>query len=254
MTRGLDIDDPATTALRRRIIQEKLFLRDIYVDWYRALASALPSGEGMVLELGSGAGFCRNHVPDLMTSEVFYCRFVDVILDGQLLPFRAKSLRGVVMTNVLHHVQRPDRFLLDAARCVRPGGVIAMIEPWASRWSRAVYERLHHEPFEVDADLAGTCAGGPLTGANGAIPWILFSRDRALFERSWPQWRIETIEPTMPFRYLVSGGVSMRTFMPGWTTPVWRWLEHRLDSRMDHWAMFARIVLRRTTNEGTNAH
>jgi hypothetical protein len=33
-------------------------------------------------------------------------------------------------------------------------------------------------------------AVGPLSGANGALPWILFERDRARFEREFPQWVI----------------------------------------------------------------
>lgn len=50
----------------------------------------------------------------------------------------------------------------------------------------------------------------------------------------------------MPFRYLVSGGVSMRSLMPAWSTPVWRGLERAFEPRMTSWAMFALIVLRRT--------
>jgi hypothetical protein len=34
LTRGLDINDPNVTHLRRRIIQEKPFLRKIYQEWY----------------------------------------------------------------------------------------------------------------------------------------------------------------------------------------------------------------------------
>ena len=49
----------------------------------------------------------------------------------------------------------------------------------------------------------------------------------------------------IPFRYLVSGGVSMRTLMPGWTTPAWRALERALQPLMPRVAMFAIIVLRR---------
>ena len=87
LTRGLDIDDPRTTHLRRQIIQEKSFLRQIYQEWYRAIVAALPSGEGAVVELGAGAGFMSDFIPNLITSEIFYCPNIRVVLDGSRLPF-----------------------------------------------------------------------------------------------------------------------------------------------------------------------
>ena len=110
LTRGLDIDDPRTTHLRQQIIQEKSFLQQIYQEWYRAIAAALPPGQGAVLELGAGGGFMREFVPDLITSEVFYCPNIRAVLDGLHLPFAAKSLRGIVMTNVLHHLPATATF------------------------------------------------------------------------------------------------------------------------------------------------
>jgi hypothetical protein len=50
----------------------------------------------------------------------------------------------------------------------------------------------------------------------------------------------------MPFRYLLSGGVSMRSLMPGWMFGFWRGLEATLGPWHHHLAMFARIVLQRT--------
>jgi SAM-dependent methyltransferase len=245
-TRGLDIDDPATTALRRDIVRGKPFLRDVYLDWYRALAAAVPGGSGEVLELGSGGGFLSDVVPGLITSDVFVVPGIKAVLDARALPFRAASLRAILMTNVLHHVPQPGAFLAGAARAVRPGGVIAMIEPWVSAWARLVYTRLHHELFEPDADEDQLGRGGPLSAANGALPWILFAREQASFERRFPEWRIEQVRPMMPFRYLVSGGVSMRSLMPGWTTGLWRTLERQFDPYADTWAMFAFVALRRT--------
>jgi hypothetical protein len=49
----------------------------------------------------------------------------------------------------------------------------------------------------------------------------------------------------MPFRYLVSGGVSMRTLMPGWTTPLWKTIERACEPQMKRLAMFSLISLRR---------
>jgi SAM-dependent methyltransferase len=245
LTRGLDLDDPRTTHQRRRILAEKPFLRRIYAEWYQALAAALPPPPGAALELGAGAGFLGDFVPGLVRSEVFYTPGIDAVLDGLALPFAAGSLRGIAMTNVLHHLPRSVRFFAEAARCVRPGGVIAMIEPWVTPWSRWVYTRLHHEPFLPEAREWEIAAGGPLSSANGALPWILFVRDRERFERTAPEWQIRAIEPLMPFRYLVSGGISLRSLVPAASFPLWRGLERALHPWRGQLAMFARVVLER---------
>jgi hypothetical protein len=47
------------------------------------------------------------HIPRLITSEVFNCPGIQVVLDGQALPIAAGSLRAIVMTDVLHHIPDP---------------------------------------------------------------------------------------------------------------------------------------------------
>ena len=242
LTRGVDLDDPRTTALRREIVRSKLFLKRIYDEWYAALAADVPGGEGRVLELGSGAGFFDEVVAETITSEIFLTPGIKVVLDGLQLPFADRSLRAIVMTDVLHHLPDVRRFFGEAARCVRPGGVVAMIEPWVSGWSKIIYTRLHHEPFRPDAAEWSVPTTGPLSGANGALPWIVFQRDRAIFERDFPQWRVERIRPMMPLRYLVSGGVSMRTLVPAFAFAPLRAMERAMGAAG---AMFAHVVLRR---------
>jgi SAM-dependent methyltransferase len=243
LTRGLDIDDPRCTELRRSVIRNKTFLRQIYQEWYETIAALLTLDNEPVLELGSGGGFFAELLPELITSEVFYSRHVKVILDGSGLPFVNESLSGIVMTDVLHHLPRPRELFTEASRCVRPGGMMIMIEPWVTPWSRLVYAKLHHEPFLPEAVEWTFPQRGPLSGANSALPWIIFERDRTRFEREFPQWQIYKIQPFMPFRYLLSGGVSQRSLMPNWSFPLWRTIENFLQPWMRHLAMFALVAL-----------
>jgi SAM-dependent methyltransferase len=253
LTAGCDLDDPRTTARRRRIILEKPFLRRIYEEWYSDIAARLPVGSDPVLELGSGAGFLREWFDRrtrvgrvgkrIFASDVMPVSDLDLVADARHLPFQSGSLGALVMVNVLHHIADPITFFREAATVVRAGGRVVMIEPWVTRWSRFVYGRLHHEPFAPEAASWTMPDRGPLSGANSALPWIVFARDRARFENECPEWNIEAIELTMPFRYLVSGGVSLRNLMPAWTFPTWRWIEARLEREASHLAMFARIVL-----------
>lgn len=241
LTAGLSVDDPRTTSLRREIIREKVFLRSIYTEWYQRIVSALTHRKD-VLELGSGAGFLPELLPDVITSEVFETPGIQLVADACDLPLPDRSLDAIVMTDVFHHIPDVGRFLREAARCIRPGGKIIMVEPWRTPWSEWVYTRLHSEPFVPQGgwEIPKT---GPLSGANGALPWIVLERDRAVFEREYAQWQIKAIEPLMPFSYLLSGGVSMRSLVPGWLYSMVRVLESRLDQKK--WAMFALIELER---------
>lgn len=239
LTAGLDLDDPATTELRRQIIQSKPFLKAIYDEWYSLLAAQLADIDGPVLELGSGAGYLHRFVENVITSEVFFCSGVALVANAQELPIATCSLRAIAFTDVLHHIPNARDFFREAIRCLRPGGKIVMIEPWVSRWSHFVYTHFHHELFAVDAKEWTFPSHGPLSGANGALPWIVFQRDRRAFELEFPELKIEVIRPLMPFRYLLSGGVSMRTLMPPFTQPFWR----LADGVFKDQGMFALISL-----------
>jgi SAM-dependent methyltransferase len=245
LTASLKLDSPETTKLRKQVIQSKPFLKAIYDEWYAVLTREVPPGEGGVLELGSGAGYCNKFIPGLITSELFECPGISLVADAQRLPLAAKSLRAIIMADVLHHIPQARLFFAEASRCLRPGGKILMIEPWVSAWSRFVYSRLHHEPFLPGATDWEFNSNGPLSGANTALPWIIFQRDRGEFEKEFPEFSIEKINPFMPFRYIVSGGVGMRSLMPGFTHPAWAALERALKFEMRHLGMFAFVELRK---------
>lgn len=121
LTRGLSVDDPRTTLLRHEIIQSKAFLHSLYTEWYERIIGVLLQ-KNDVLELGSGAGFFQQFLPEVITSEVFETPGVSLIADACDLPFPDKSLDAIVMTDVFHHIPDVSRFILEAGRCIRPGG------------------------------------------------------------------------------------------------------------------------------------
>ncbi len=198
-----------------------------------------------MLEVGSGGGFLRELFPPLLSSEIVAWQGVSLVADAHALPFPAGGLRAIVMTNVFHHLPNARGFLHEAARAVRGGGGVVMVEPWVTAWSRFVYRNLHEEPFEPDAAEWEFPSSGPVSGANNALPWMMFARDRARFEREFPEWAIERIEPFMPAAYLLSGGMSYPSLMPGFTYGLWRAVEAAAAPIMNAVAMFALIVLRR---------
>ena len=240
------MDDPLSNQVFSRIIQKNGFLRRIYEQWYADIAGSLPSDmDGYVLELGSGAGFLNRYVPRLITSEILPISNVDMVLDGQRMPFADASLRGIVMLDVLHHLPQVRLFFAEAARCVKHGGVVVMIEPWCTAWGGFVYRYLHHEPYLPHVEDWHFPPGGPLSAANSALPWMVFQRDRKTFDREISCWEIIRIKPHTPFAYLISGGLSMRPMAPEHWFNACRRMEKLLSPWMRHLAMFATIVIRR---------
>ncbi|MBN2555182.1 MAG: class I SAM-dependent methyltransferase [Anaerolineales bacterium] len=244
-TAGMDIDDPILTERRREIIGEKVFLQRIYGDWYSRITAALPGGNHPVLEIGSGASPGKSYLPDLITSDLSAYPWVSLAADAEHLPFRESSLQAIVMNNVLHHLPHPQVFFDEADRCVIPGGVIAMIEPWNTAWSRFVYTHLHHEPFNPEAESWCLQSSGPLSAANGALPWILFERDFDRFSALNPAWQLVTLEAFMPVRYLLSGGVSLRNLAPAWSHSFWAGMERLLKPLHPRLGMFAFVALKK---------
>jgi len=213
LSRDIDIDSPDAAESKNRIIQSKLFL--------------------------------KNYLPDLVTSEILSIPSVDIVLDAQAMPFRRNCLRAIIMFDVFHHLPDVKSFLTESIRCVRPGGKVVMVEPWITSWSYFVYRFFHHEPINQRTHQWSFPANGPLTGANSALPWIVFQRDRQKFQNEFPDWHIEEIKLDYPFTYLISGGLSYRSLAPGRLFWLFRQIERLFQPVMGMVAMFAKITLRR---------
>ena len=242
LVRHADLDDPSTTGLQKQVLQSKPFLKQLYQEWYQLLAAEFSSGQ-QVLEIGAGPGFLQEHMHNSIRSDVLPVPDSDLVLDARHLPLKDNSLDGIVMTDVLHHVQDCSAFFTEATRVVLPGGKLAMIEPWNNTWARFIYSHLHHEPFLPEADDWKLADGGPLSTANGALPWIILVRDRKRFAEQHPEWHLQTLTPLMPFAYILSGGLSLRSLLPGSTYPFVRWLEKQIGGKQ--WGMFVKICLTR---------
>jgi SAM-dependent methyltransferase len=238
-----NIDDPQVTIKRKDFIKDKPFLFKLYCEWYSLLAGEIPNGEGKVLELGSGGGFMQEVIPGVITSEVMDIANVDQVIDAcHELPFADGELNAILMVDVLHHLPDVASFFSLAEKKLRAGGRIVMIEPWNSFWARLVYMNLHHEPYNLDAEEWSFPSTGPLSGANGALPWIVFSRDYAKFRQHYPTLTLVNTKKLMPLAYLFSGGVSMRSFLPGCLYNSLRFLER--VSGLEAWQpMFALLSI-----------
>jgi SAM-dependent methyltransferase len=197
-----------------RAWNERPLLRRIYGDWFDLIASKLASVPGETVELGSGIGRLRDHVPALVTSDVEPTPWADRVVDAESLPYGQGELANLVLVDVFHHLPRPAAFLDEARRALAPGGRVVMLEPYCSPLSSLAY-RLHHERLELDADgFAETESADPLD-ANLAQTTLAFFRQRAEYGRRWPELPIVEERLLSLLVYPLSGGFTRRPLLPG---------------------------------------
>ena len=252
-TRSIEnLDDPSTTLLHSQIIQRKPFLKKLYIDFYKELGKAVGESENKVLiELGSGGGFIKKVIPNVITSDILRLPNVDKVFSASDMPFEDTSVDAIVMIDVLHHITDPREFFREALRSLKNQGKIVMIEPANTCWSRFIYKNFHHEPFDTSADWTLQQAG-PLSQANGAMPWIIFSRDREIFESEFPSLRIAAVRNHTPLRYLISGGLTLRQLLPSFTYPLIKALEFILSPANGLLGMFQTIELQKVAEKLDN--
>lgn len=119
-------------------------LRRFYPDpWYiahstlfRAIAAASPQAHGRLLDIGCGRKPYRDLFPQVeeyvgvdLPSTGYGTGSVDVLGDGQRLPFRDASFDTVFCSEVLEHVPEPGRLVLEVARILKPGGTLILTTP-----------------------------------------------------------------------------------------------------------------------------
>ena len=238
-----DLDSPETANLHREIIKQNTFLKKVYLDFYKEFYNAsLNLPKGYLVEIGSGAGFLKEIMPNVITSDVFHSKGIDMVFPATHLPFDSNSVSAFFLNDVLHHINDPRAFFSEARRCLIPKGKIVMIEPHSSLMGRFLYKNFHHEPFDMNA-VWEIEDNGRLTAANSALAWIIFFRDREQFEKEYPDLKIKRLTPHTPFRYHVSGGLSMRQLLPAFMYDFVKSLEMVLSPLNRYLAMFITIEL-----------
>lgn len=148
--------DPETLARLRRSIREPSRGHPAYLE-RRSLTRALQGladllEHGRILDLGCGMKpyepllarpgdrWVGVDHPVTMQGSYGVYTLADVFADCHQLPFADGHFDSVICTQVLEHVAEPERVLCEAARVLRPGGVLLLTAPML--WP------LHEEPHD----------------------------------------------------------------------------------------------------------
>jgi len=187
-------------------------LRAVYHEFFADLLRVV-RGRTPIVELGAGPGFFKEYYPGLISTDVITTPWVDVVCDACALPFRAESVGAMVMVDVLHHLPHPLDFMIEASRVLKPGGLIAMTEPWITPFSYLLYRYFHHEDCTLHIDLRHPFEGRRKTAfdGNATIPYKLaghYHRDSGIL-------RLARQKPFLALPYLATFGFKRTQPLPG---------------------------------------
>jgi SAM-dependent methyltransferase len=243
--KGLD----ARQVTHRAVWEKKKALRLLYRDFHRQLIENCP--EGRILEIGGGTANIKEVRPDIVSADILSFPGIDVVADAHRLPFADRSFAGIVMLDVLHHLERPIHFLEEAARLLDGGGRLAMMEPAMTTLARHFYHRFHEEPVDMTADPYALVTIDPNRDpfdANQAIPTLLFgdAAARARFESAVPSLRVLNVDWQSLFAYPMSGGFQPWSLITGAAVPPMLAIERRFPEAIrKHLAFRMMVVLER---------
>lgn len=118
-----------------------IFLNPFYFDrkfLYRAMANYAPQMGGRILDVGCGKKpykhlfKCDEYVGmDVdQTGHSHKNEEIDVYYDGAVFPFPNDSFDNIVCSQVLEHVFKPQSFLTEINRVLKPGGHLLLTIPF----------------------------------------------------------------------------------------------------------------------------
>ncbi len=238
------LDKPKTVLVHKKTIQENRQLNDLYIGFYSNLKQIkLPNGK--IIELGSGGGFIKDIIPNMITSDTVKGPGIDKVFSAEKIPYKNNSVACFFMLNVLHHIKKSESAIYEMQRCLKKNGRIVMIEPYISPWSKFIYKNFHRE--NLDEKGGWTIQGkGRLTDANIALPWIIFIRDRKLFKKRFLKLKIMRVKPHTPFTYILSGGLTKPPLVPYFIFNILNSFEKKIPFLNTKLGLFMTVEIKKT--------
>ena len=183
-------------------------------EWLQGLVD--PSWEGV--ELASGIGVTKDFLTarSLLITDIGDGGWLDMgNVDALATPFAADQFDFVLIQNAIHHLSRPVALFPEMARILKPKGRLFIRDVRCSLVLRAVNHltRVEGYRYEVDVydDKAVICDPDDPWASNNAVPDLLFG-DLDRFHANVPQFRVAHQHEDECFLFLVSGGVTNKTF------------------------------------------
>ena len=230
---NVDIDSKDRINLHREIIKSKPIMLEVFTeihDLFYNLDQRYFDNEGQRIELGAGAFPIKETHNEVISSDILDGTQIDIVLDAMNMNLKSNSIRSFYAQNVFHHFPDPRKFFSEASRVLKKGGGIILLDPFYGLMSSAIYPFISpNEDFDKNQKEWKGTHTGPMRGANQALTYLIFKRDKKIFEKEYPEFEIVYHSAVKNYvRYFLSGGLNFRQLVPNFMNKPLKALEYIL--------------------------
>lgn len=194
----------------REFWEKKPLLRKVYSQFYREIICRLnPSVPGLIVELGSGLGNIKEHLPQSITTDIFPNPWLDRVENAYHLSFDDGEVAHLILFDVWHHLKYPGTALKEFARVLASGGRVIVFDPAMGLIGRFVFGCFHHEPLGLEEEIEWNAP----KGSAGCEPSYYAAQGNAsrvfgsdAFKDELGMWRIIEVRYFSSLAYVASGG------------------------------------------------
>ena len=246
----IDIDSKNRIIAHRKILEKRPIIKNIFRELHELfiyLDINYLSGDGKKIELGAGAYPIKETYSDVISTDIVDGDNIDQILDAMNMYLKPNSVRVFFGQNVFHHFPDPKKFFSEIDRVLEVGGGAILLEPYYGLISSLIYPHISATESFDKRQLAWEGEHtGPMKGANQALSYIVFKRDRDKFLNDFPNLEIKYHKTTSNYmRYLLSGGLNFKQLVPNFMERPIQFLEYLLTPFHSFAALHHVIVIKK---------
>ena len=223
--------------------ERKPLLQKVYGQFYREIARRIEDTiPGRIVELGSGMGNIKQHVPCCITTDVFTNPWLDQVENAYDLSFSDGMISHLILFDVWHHLEYPGTALREFHRVLTARGRLIVFEPAMGLLGRFIFGCFHHEPLGLSESIHWEAPPGFLRdqpgyyAAQGNASRV-FGSDQ--FHSRLGAWRVVEITHFSALAYLGTGGFRGPQLYPVKLLP----LLNRVDSVLSRFPSLASRML-----------